>query len=72
MARPTLITTNSTGLHPQGPTFAGQDKLPKLPVPPLEDTMARYLKALEGLQVSQISRWPVGERRGRWAGGQVG
>ena len=31
-------------------TFARQDDLPKLPVPPLEDTCKRYLKALEGLQ----------------------
>lgn len=31
-------------------TFAHQDKLPKLPIPPLEDTCRRYLRALEGLQ----------------------
>ncbi|THH28350.1 hypothetical protein EUX98_g5849 [Antrodiella citrinella] len=31
-------------------TFARQDELPKLPVPPLEDTCNRYLQALEGLQ----------------------
>lgn len=34
-----------------GKTFAGQDELPKLPVPPLEETMKKYVKALEGLQV---------------------
>lgn len=33
-----------------GKTFASQHKLPKLPVPPLEDTCKRYLRALEGLQ----------------------
>ncbi|KAM0756020.1 acyltransferase ChoActase/COT/CPT [Meredithblackwellia eburnea MCA 4105] len=30
--------------------MAGQDKLPHLPIPPLEDTMKRYLRALQGLQ----------------------
>lgn len=34
--------------------MANQDKLPHLPIPPLEDTMKRYLKALEGLQVSTL------------------
>jgi carnitine O-acetyltransferase len=33
-----------------GKTFAHQDKLPKLPIPSLEDTCQRYLKALQGLQ----------------------
>lgn len=32
--------------------MAHQDKLPHLPIPPLDDTMKRYLRALEGLQVS--------------------
>jgi carnitine O-acetyltransferase len=31
-------------------TLAHQVSLPKLPIPPLEDTCRRYLKALEGLQ----------------------
>jgi carnitine O-acetyltransferase len=31
-------------------TLAHQDKLPKLPIPPLEDTCRRYLRALEALQ----------------------
>lgn len=35
-----------------GKTMAGQDRLPHLPIPPLKDTMKRYLRALEGLQVS--------------------
>ncbi|GAA6035441.1 hypothetical protein JCM8097_000256 [Rhodosporidiobolus ruineniae] len=38
--------------YPPGKTFAGQEQLPKLPIPPLEDTMKRYLRALEGLQTS--------------------
>ena len=37
--------------HPQERrTFARQHELPKLPVPPLEETCDRYLRALEGLQ----------------------
>lgn len=35
---------------PNNRTFALQHKLPKLPIPPLEDTCQRYLTALEGLQ----------------------
>ncbi|KAI9683727.1 MAG: hypothetical protein M1822_005917 [Bathelium mastoideum] len=33
-----------------GITFAAQDKLPKLPIPELEDTCRRYLEALKPLQ----------------------
>ncbi|KAG9308884.1 carnitine acetyl transferase [Chiua virens] len=40
--------------HPNTPTpgstFANQDALPKLPIPPLQDTCKRYLTALRGLQ----------------------
>lgn len=39
------ITDDSCGV-----TFSGQASLPKLPIPPLKDTCARYLRALEGLQ----------------------
>ena len=33
-----------------GITFAGQDKLPKLPIPPLDHTCKKYLAALKPLQ----------------------
>lgn len=33
-----------------GITFAAQDKLPKLPIPPLESTCQKYIEALEPLQ----------------------
>jgi len=36
--------------HDQGITFAAQDKLPKLPIPELESTTAKYLAALKPLQ----------------------
>jgi len=36
-----------------GVTFAGQDKLPKLPIPELESTMKKYLEALQPLQTPQ-------------------
>ncbi|KAH9948648.1 acyltransferase ChoActase/COT/CPT [Amylocystis lapponica] len=35
---------------PESRTFARQHELPKLPIPPLEDTCKRYLIALQGLQ----------------------
>lgn len=40
---------NDSTEHPRR-TFSCQDKLPRLPIPPLEDTCRRYLKALEALQ----------------------
>lgn len=36
--------------HKPGITFAAQDKLPKLPIPELQQTMTRYLEALKPLQ----------------------
>ncbi|KAI6044714.1 carnitine acetyl transferase [Pisolithus marmoratus] len=49
-----MLTNSGTTFHPTTPspgrTFANQDKLPKLPTPPLEDTCKRYLRALRGLQ----------------------
>ena len=37
----------------QGITFAAQDKLPKLPIPELESSTAKYLAALKPLQTTR-------------------
>ncbi|KAF8162700.1 acyltransferase ChoActase/COT/CPT [Crassisporium funariophilum] len=47
---PSTNTTKFASSKPTNRTLAYQDKLPKLPIPPLEETCARYLKALEALQ----------------------
>ena len=39
--------------QPGGITFGAQDKLPKLPIPDLEQTVKRYLNALRPLQSSR-------------------
>ena len=47
------MATTTTKFDPAPPheqTFAHQEKLPKLPIPPLEETCKRYLRALEALQ----------------------
>ncbi|KII91956.1 hypothetical protein PLICRDRAFT_38814 [Plicaturopsis crispa FD-325 SS-3] len=44
------MTTAFDRNPPAARTFAFQDKLPKLPIPTLEETCGRYLTALEGLQ----------------------
>ncbi|KAF9518299.1 hypothetical protein BS47DRAFT_1371113 [Hydnum rufescens UP504] len=51
MAIPTPNPTTAPALP--APTFQHQDKLPKLPVPSLEGSARKYLRALEGLQDSQ-------------------
>jgi carnitine O-acetyltransferase len=51
MAIPTPNPTTTPALP--APPFQHQDKLPKLPVPSLEDSARKYLRALEGLQDSQ-------------------
>lgn len=54
-AKPGAVTEGPAAEGPVqvgGITMAHQDKLPHLPIPPLDDTMKRYLRALEGLQVS--------------------
>ncbi|KAK7692110.1 hypothetical protein QCA50_003729 [Cerrena zonata] len=49
-----MASSNHTSKFESNPptsrTFARQDELPKLPIPPLEDTCKKYLRALEGLQ----------------------
>ena len=44
-----MFSTNNVDIVSEQ-TFVSQNKLPKLPVPPLEVTCRRYLNALEGLQ----------------------
>ncbi|EPQ51919.1 acyltransferase ChoActase/COT/CPT [Gloeophyllum trabeum ATCC 11539] len=44
------VTKFKPQAYPSSKTFARQSELPKLPIPPLEDTCKRYLRALEGLQ----------------------
>ena len=44
------MTTISETPKEGGITFAGQDSLPKLPIPELENTCKKYLAALKPLQ----------------------
>jgi carnitine O-acetyltransferase len=46
-------TTTFTANPPVNRTLAHQAKLPKLPIPPLEETCRRYLTSLVGLQDSR-------------------
>ncbi|KAI0261347.1 acyltransferase ChoActase/COT/CPT [Gloeopeniophorella convolvens] len=46
----TAPTTTFEGDPPKSRTWARQGELPKLPIPPLEDTCRRYLTALKALQ----------------------
>jgi len=45
-----MTSTQIASTKPSNKTLAYQDKLPKLPIPPLEETCNRYLRALEALQ----------------------
>lgn len=47
---PESLYSQENGKHKPGITFAGQDKLPKLPIPELESTCRKYLDALKPLQ----------------------
>lgn len=49
-AASTASDSSSMSNPKAGITFASQDKLPKLPIPELEDTCRRYLEALKALQ----------------------
>jgi carnitine O-acetyltransferase len=60
----------------QPKTFSRQSSLPKLPIPPLEETFARYLRSLEPifLQAEELGQLPKGvtaaqelEKRKKWA-----
>lgn len=54
-AREPLASSKTTQAKP-GVTFAAQDKLPKLPIPELEQTLKKYLIALEPLQSGREHR----------------
>lgn len=45
--------SGSVPKHKPGITFAAQDKLPKLPIPDLDHSMAKYLSSLKPLQTSR-------------------
>jgi carnitine O-acetyltransferase len=47
---PTTQTAAVNSTKPVNRTLSYQENLPKLPIPPLEDTCKRYLRALEALQ----------------------
>lgn len=50
------MATTTTKFNPSpepSRTFAYQDKLPKLPIAPLEETCQRYLRAVKGLQTPE-------------------
>jgi len=51
-AREPLASSKTTKVKP-GVTFAAQDKLPKLPIPELEQSLKKYLIALEPLQTER-------------------
>ena len=45
-----LMATKISMSAPLSQTLSRQSELPKLPIPPLEDTCRRYLQSLVGLQ----------------------
>ncbi|KDN53214.1 hypothetical protein K437DRAFT_253229 [Tilletiaria anomala UBC 951] len=49
-AQAIVCNNKGTSGKETGKTFAAQDKLPKLPIPKLEDTCRRYLHSLQPLQ----------------------
>ncbi|PHH52428.1 putative mitochondrial carnitine O-acetyltransferase [Ceratocystis fimbriata CBS 114723] len=50
LPRPPMATHNLPRRGQPGLTFAAQDKLPKLPIPSLEETVKRYLGVVKPLQ----------------------
>jgi len=49
-----MVENSDSHKHHVNKTLQYQDKLPKLPIPPLEDTAKRYLAAVKPLQVKLL------------------
>jgi hypothetical protein len=48
---------------PAAPTYAYQDKLPSLPVPPLDETLAKYLRSLQPFEMLGAPSFPYTRTR---------
>ena len=56
MSKQPTSSPKQNGITPSAGTFSYQDKLPRLPIPPLEKTCERYLGALKPLQTNREHR----------------
>ena len=66
---PNLVTSRECSSHvvrhhtTAAPTYAYQDKLPSLPVPPLEETLAKYLRSLQPFEALGAPSFPYTRAR---------